>query len=145
MEWINLIATAITLLFGGGVLWIFQVKSKKLESQYQAKQAGETAESMELENQQTIIKMYKSALDDFKSIYDTEKKALVELNKALQIRSEILDKRVAELTNEIKSIKKRCLSYEEELKILKQSVNTECSSCDYSNGCKKYESSILNK
>jgi predicted RNase H-like nuclease (RuvC/YqgF family) len=132
----ELIVLVVTNIITGGIIRLVTIRAAKrkeeaeaAQSEGKARQEYHKAKSQEIDNIEDVIKLYKSALEDMRSLSTQEKEAMAttikqqdekirELKEALKRSDEV----VAELKREIRRLNN-------DVKSLKNNISMTCKSC----------------
>jgi len=143
---IQLIITAVTTLTVGGVIGsIIGLKFVKRKEQAQAKQQEETANSLEINNTQSLIQIYKDALNDLKELRLEDERSykgtINDLNsKILEYESKFreYDDLLKKSNETVESLTKSQLKLRLEIQSLQSQSLTNCEECNFRLNCERY-------
>lgn len=129
---IILILTAATT---GGLVHFFTLKSAKKRENAIADQEVEKVKEQSISNTESVIRLYKEALQDIKDLGDREKNQMAEVIK-------VQDKKIVELQSQINTNNEIIKTLNERVEMLTEQVNRlqkiSEHQCPFISSCEKY-------
>jgi len=137
------IVSIISVILGGGIVWLIAYKHKRNEAKGLAdqaigigKQETEKAEDLELSNVEKIISIYKAAMVDMQSQYEEQNAVLSDTIVQLKEQLELERTYIRKIT-ELHGL--RIKELELEIRELKRGMKIACTTCEYMKSCLKYK------
>lgn len=132
----ELVVLVVTNLLTGGVIRMMTLKAARrreeagaAQQEGIAKQELSKARSQEIDNVEDVVKLYKQALEDMRTLSAQEKETMQSVIKRQDEKIADMGKALADSREVINDLKTKIASLTKDMKVLKDSASLTCKTC----------------
>lgn len=132
----ELVVLVVTNLLTGGVIRMMTLKAARrreeagaAQQEGLAKQELSKARSQEIDNVEDVVKLYKQALEDMRTLSAQEKETMQSVIKRQDEKIADMGKALADSREVINDLKTKIASLTKDMKVLKDSTSLTCKTC----------------